>query len=101
MNEEDIKNLIRDEIKNSNGSSSQVGARRLYNGSDAERLDPKYFLGFPVIQVANATTSPVDTPQNGTFRFYVDTTPHYRLWAFLAYTSGGIVTSSWKSLTLV
>ncbi len=68
-----------------------------HNGTDVTQINPAIGLsGFPVIQVANATVAPTDTPQNGTFRFYVDTTPRFRLWAYLIYNNIG----SWRSLSL-
>lgn len=75
------------------------------NGWDANQLDPAVsLLGFPVVQVTDATANPIianpnDMPNNGTFRFYVDTTPRYRLWAWLNYqnTSGALV-GAWQAL---
>jgi hypothetical protein len=75
--------------------------RHTHNRVDSLALDPKYFLGFPVIQVVDATVAPTDKPQNGTFRFYVDPTPVYKLWAYLIYTnSSGVLVAAWKSVAL-
>jgi hypothetical protein len=73
-----------------------------HNGYDVNQLDPAIaLLGFPVLQVADATATPTDTPVNGTFRFYVDTTPHYRLWAYLNYqTVAGVLTPKWVVVSL-
>lgn len=75
------------------------------NSWDANQLDPAVsLLGFPVIQVVDASANPIllnpnDKPQNGTFRFYVDPTPHYTLWSYLTYqnTSGALV-GAWEQL---
>ncbi len=72
-----------------------------HNGTDSIQLDPSVFLGFPVFQVADASVAPTDTPPNGTFRFYVDVTPRYRLWAYLVYrTAAGVLTRSWRVVSL-
>lgn len=69
----------------------------VHNGVDSPQLNPSNFLGWPVFQVTDATVAPTDTPQNGTFRFYVDTVPNYTLWAYLAVNNGGY-SSSWQSI---
>ena len=67
-----------------------------HTGVDSPKINPADLMGFPVIQVANATIAPTDIPQNGVFRFYVDTTPRYRLWAYLIYNNIG----AWKVISL-
>lgn len=56
---------------------------------------------FQVATVSDATVAPTDIPSNGTFRFYVDATPNYRLWAYLTYQNAtGVLVPAWKSITL-
>jgi len=73
-----------------------------HNGYDVNQIDPAVgLLGFPVFQVTDATVAPTDTPQNGYFRFQVDTTPRYVLWSYLNYsTTLGVVTGTWKAIGL-
>jgi hypothetical protein len=97
-----IEQFVDEKIKTAldNYSKSSLALpRHTHNRVDSLALDPKYFLGFPVIQVADATIPPTDKPQNGTFRFYVDGT-HWKLWAYLQTVSGGAITSNWKSISL-
>jgi len=49
----------------------------LHNGSDSPQLNPKDFLGFPVITVSDATVAPTDTPISGTIRFLKDSSNYY------------------------
>ena len=93
MAEEDTKN---ENISNQNNNSENISNKdtnqkinfdnfnsHKHTGlsGDGPRLDPKYFLGWPVIKVADATVKPTDAAQDGVFRFYYDTVPVYRLWA--------------------
>lgn len=56
---------------------------------------------FNVATNSLASTTPTDVPQNGTFRFYVDTTPNYYLWAYLNYqNSSTVLVGSWKKIQL-
>lgn len=72
----------------------------LHNGWDVNQLDPAVsLLGFPVLQVIDATIAPTDTPVSGTFRFYVDAVPTYRMWIYTVYqTSMGVQVGSWQSI---
>lgn len=87
--------------------SNLANPNHAHNGYDVNQLDPAVALtGFPVIQVADATVSPLvsnpnDKPQSGTFRFYVDTTPRFRFWAYLTYqnTSAQLI-GSWRVISL-
>ena len=45
-----------------------------HNKLNGFAINPKDLLGFPTIQVSNATTAPIDAPINGTIRFYYDGT---------------------------
>lgn len=68
-----------------------------HNSWDSNQLNPADALnGWPVIQVSDATVAPTDTPTQGTFRWYVDTTPRYKLWAYLIYNNAGVQTPAWK-----
>ncbi len=108
MDTEQLKNLINKTVDEKLDSmTNMVTGNHAHNGYDVNQIDPAIgLLGFPVIQVADATVSPLvsnsnDTPQSGTFRFYVDTTPHYRLWAYLTYVNtSSVLVGAWKSLTL-
>lgn len=73
-----------------------------HNTYDSNQLDPAVaLLGFPVIQVADATVAPTDVPIQGIFRFYVDVTPRYRLWVYMVYTTAtGVLTGAWKVVAL-
>lgn len=56
---------------------------------------------FHIATISDASVAPTDTPINGTFRFYVDTSPKYYLWAYLVYqNSSTVLTGSWKSTQL-
>ena len=103
MENEKLKLLIEQTIdqKLSSMTNMSIG-NHAHNGYDVNQIDPAIGLsGFPVIQVADATATPTDSPSNGTFRFYVDTTPHYRLWAYLVYqNTAGALVGSWRVLTL-
>lgn len=72
-----------------------------HNGYDVNQIDPAVgLLGFPVIQVPDATVIPTDVALNGTFRFYVDSTPQFRQWTFLNYMNpSGVIIGSWLSNT--
>lgn len=68
----------------------QPTQRHSHNGTDSPRLNPKYFLGFQTIQVADATATPTLTVTNGTILFYYDATHFYQwvrinnLWKHIA-----------------
>jgi hypothetical protein len=53
-----------------------------HNGLNGFKINPKDLLGFPTIQVSNATTAPTDTPINGTIRFLYDGT-NYVEWVMI------------------
>lgn len=83
--------------------SNLTNSNHAHNGYDVNQLDPAVaLLGWPVILVTDAKVAPTDTPANGTFRFYVDTTPTYVLWSYLVYptTTSNILTGSWKPVIL-
>lgn len=86
-----------------NSMTNMAVPNHAHNGWDSNQLDPAVaLLGFPVYQVSDATATPTDIPFNGVFRFYVDTTPRYRLWAYIVYqTTTGVLTGKWcvSSLT--
>lgn len=74
-----------------------------HNTWDSNQLDPSISLtGFEVTQVADATVAPTDVPGQGIFRFQVDTTPRYRLWVYMVYTTAltTVLTGAWKSVAL-
>lgn len=98
MNEKQINDLVDKKLADYSRSSLRE-PRHTHNRVDSQPLDPQYFLGFPVKQVADATTAPKDTPANGTFRFYVDGT-HQRLWAYLTSSVGGTLASGWHYTVL-
>lgn len=110
MNDE-LKKFIEKVVDEKMSSmENQAVPNHYHNNWDANQLDPAVsLLGFPVIQVADASVSPLvansnDTPQNGIFRFYTDNnggTPHYYLWAYLYYTNtSGVSVGAWKSVAL-
>lgn len=87
--------------------TNMVAGNHAHNGYDINQLDPAVALkGWSVIQVADATVNPLtanpnDRPNNGTFRFYVDRVPVYRLWAYITYTDiNSVLVGTWKSITL-
>jgi hypothetical protein len=87
IKEKIMEDNIQNEI-NRNAQENQYGVSavpfHIHNGSDSSQLSPEIALsGFPVIKVTSASTSPSDKPQNGTFRFLVDSTPNYYLWSYL------------------
>lgn len=95
------------DIKLASMSNLAIG-NHAHNGYDVNQLDPAVaLLGFPVIQVDNASINPItrnpnDKPQNGTFRFYVDTLPRYILWSYLTYVdSTGQLVGTWRYLNLL
>ncbi len=56
---------------------------------------------FHVATITTAATAPTDTALNGTFRFYVDSSPAYRLWAFMVYlNASNVPVGAWKSVAL-
>ncbi len=73
-----------------------------HNGYDVNAIDPAVgLLGFPVYQVTDATVAPTDVPQNGTFRYQVDTTPRYVLWTYLNYLNAStVIVGAWRALSL-
>lgn len=104
-----LKDLIIKTIQEQLNSMSNLSVPyQLGTGWDNNQADPKYFLGFPVIQpedndatINPLTRNPNDIPQNGTYRFYVDTTPRFRIWAYLVYkNSSAVLIGGWKSITL-
>lgn len=103
MDKTEFKNLISKIIDEKLNSMDNLAVpNHVHNSYDSNQLDPSIaLLGFPVIQVANATTTPLDIPSQGTFRFYVDNTPRFRLWAYLVYTTSlGVLTGSWRVISL-
>lgn len=99
MDKNQFQNLFDEAIENYS-ITNQYGLSPIptheHTGVDSPQINPTNLMGFPVIQVADATVAPSDVPQNGTFRFYVDTTPRYRLWAYLIYNNTG----AWKVISL-
>ncbi len=90
--EEDIKDPQQNpQIPQNTQDTVQPTQRHNHNGVNSPRLDPKYFLGFQNVQVADATVAPTYTVQNGTIIFQYDAT-HWRMWVRLA--------NVWKSATL-
>lgn len=84
------------------GSMTNMAVGNHYHNTyDSNQLDPAIsLLGFPVIQVANATTAPTDKPNNGTFRFYVDTTPRCVMWTYTVYqTAATVLMGQWTAST--
>jgi hypothetical protein len=103
MDTQEFKNKINSLIDQKLDSMTNMSVgNHAHNGYDVNQIDPAVGLsGFPVIQVADATVAPTDTPVNGTFRFYVDTTPRYYLWAYLNYqNTSGVLVPAWKKLIL-
>ena len=103
MDKEDLKQFIDQVIDQKLDSMENLSVPQHFHlGWDASQLDPAVaLLGFPVVQVADATVAPTDVPLNGTFRFYVDVTPRYRLWAYMVYvSSAGAQTGAWKVVAL-
>lgn len=86
-----IQNDDEDNNLNKPVSPNDVNFHR-HTGTDSPKLNPKDFLGWPIILVADATVKPKDSAQEGVFRFYRDTVPVYRLWAR--------INKDWHYLTL-
>lgn len=82
--------------------TNMEAGQHAHNGFDVNQLDPAIaLLGFPVVQVTDASVAPTDAPQSGTFRFQVDTTPDYYFWAWLVYqNTSGVLVGAWKSVAL-
>ena len=101
MENQQLINLIKQTVKEQLDSMSNMAVPfHQHNSWDNTQLDAAIALnGWPVIQVVDATVAPTDTPTQGTFRFYVDTVPAYRLWVYLVYSNVGVLTGAWKSLT--
>ncbi len=100
MTEQDVIKIIDQKM---NSMTNMAVPNHYHNQWDSNQLDPAISLsGFPVIQVPDATVAPTDIPEQGTFRFYVDTTPRYRLWAYLVYQTATttILTGSWRVVSL-
>lgn len=102
MNEDELKQFIKKTIDQKMNSMDNLAVpNHFHNGWDANQLDPAIsLLGFPVIQVTDATVAPTDVPSNGTFRFYVDLVPVVRLWAYTVRNNNNVLTGTWKYLTL-
>lgn len=99
MNEQDVNKII---DKKLDSMTNLAVPFHLHNGWDVNQLDPATaLLGFPVLQVADASVAPTDTPLTGTFRFQVDVTPDYYLWTYTVYSTAlGVLTGAWKSIVL-
>ena len=103
MDENKLKQIVEKIIDQKLGAMENLTVPQHYHNTwDASQLDPAVaLLGFPVIQVADVTVAPTDTPANGTFRFYVDPTPDYRLWVYIVYqTTASVLTGSWRYVVL-
>ena len=59
-------------------------AAHQHTGSDSLRVNLTDIVPFMPLKVTDATAAPTDTPLLGTFRFYYDATPHYRLWVYFS-----------------
>jgi hypothetical protein len=99
----EIMGIIQTQLSNFN---SPPVATHFHNGWDANQLDPAIaLLGFPVVQVADASMAPTYQSTNGKFIFQVDFktgTPHYYLWSFLTYvnTTTNVSVSAWKGTSI-
>lgn len=102
MANEELINTIKQTINEKLDSMSNMAVPfHQHNSWDNPQLDPKIaLLGFPVIQVADASVAPTNTPSDGTFQFHVDTTPTYYLWAYLTYNNAGVLTPAWEGIRL-
>lgn len=108
MDTDKLKILINQTIDQKlNSMSNLANSNHAHNGYDVNQLDPSVaLLGFPVIQVTDATVNPIvtnpnDRPLSGTFRFYVDNVPTYMLWVYITYqNSSGVLVPAWKSVAL-
>lgn len=70
------KELLTPQINSPNLNQTQ---KHFHNGVDTPRLNPKYFLGFPITKVADATATPTLSAQNGQPIFQYDGT-HFYMW---------------------
>lgn len=96
--EKEIQTIVKKTIDSMDNMSVPY---HYHNSWDSNQLDPSVALtGFPVEQVATASVAPSDTPSSGVFRFRVDTTPTYYLWAYIVYNNAGTLTGAWKSVQL-
>ena len=101
MENEKLKQYIEQVIDTKlNAMNNMTIPYHQHNGYDNSRLDPRFFLGFPIQQVATASVAPTFQPEVGTFIFQTDTTPAYYLWAYLSYQSGSTITNAWKGVAL-
>lgn len=68
MDDNNIRKIVNDELLKY-ASRNQYGVSKIpihtHNGTDSVQLNPKDFLGFPIVSVI-----PVDTPIDGTIRIY-------------------------------
>ena len=103
MDKDQLTILIEQVITRKLDSMTNMAIPNHYHNSwDSNQLNPADSLaGWPVIQVTDATVAPTDKPTQGTFRFYVDQVPAYRLWAYIVYQNASAVqVGAWKSLSL-
>ena len=101
MENEKLINLIKQVINEKLDSMSNMAVPfHQHNSWDNPQLDPKTaLLGFPVVQVVDASVAPTDNPLDGTFKFQVDGTNYY-LWVYLTYSTAGVLTGAWKKVQL-
>ncbi len=104
MDKETLINLINQTInqKLSSMTNMETG-NHAHNGYDVNQLDPAIsLLGWPVIQSSPAISPPIDTPANGTFRFYVDQNANFVMWVYLVYqtATNAVLTGRWLPIRL-
>lgn len=102
MNEERVRQIVQTMLSDFN---SPPVATHFHNGWDANNLDPVIALmGFPVLQVTDASIAPTDQSDSGKFRFLVDfagAVPHYYLWAYLVYQNAtNVQVGKWVKVQL-
>jgi hypothetical protein len=83
-----IAQKVANDVYNSKGTQYGVPVTPVHthNNIDSPALDPKFFLGFPVI-----SSAPTDSPANGTIRLY-NSGGTRKIYAFISGT--------WYSATL-
>jgi len=103
MDKTELKRIIEQVIDEKMFSMSNLAIpNHLHNSYDSNQLDPAVsLLGFPVLQVTDASTTPTDSPIDGIFRFYVDSTGERKMWVYTVVNDGAVLTGEWRCVPLL
>jgi len=74
MQESEVRALIKKMMRENYVSGVPEIPPHSHDGVDNLQVDPADLLGFPILQVSDATVEPTDTPITGTLRFQYDGT---------------------------